>query len=62
VPSCTDASTYPTTPGPSAANPVCILNRTAISKRTVLDPPVTDADVGDWLFVFRVLQNGRLVW
>jgi len=62
VPSCHDSSYYSPTDGPSANYPICVQSRMPISKRTVLDPPITDADVGDWLFILNVLQNGKTSW
>ncbi len=62
VPSCTDSTYYSPAAGPSPTWPVCIDSRIGITKKTVLDPPVTADDIGDWLIIFKVLQNGKASW
>lgn len=62
--SCNDTSFYPT-PGPSATLPVCIAQRIGVKSNMVGSPspsgvPYTTEDVGDWIFVIKALQNGRI--
>jgi hypothetical protein len=58
IPSCTDSAFYSPGSGPSATYPICVAARIPISKKTAVDPE----EIGDWLFILKVLQNGRISW
>ena len=43
---------------PTTDAPVCIYSRTAFTKKNAPTPD----DIGDWLFVLRALENGKISW
>jgi hypothetical protein len=74
VPSCSDTAFYPgaaanpSVPGPSSTFPVCVSKRIGVKRGMVgtTDPDIgvqwTLDDVGDWVLLIKVLQNGRTSW
>lgn len=69
LPSCYDTAYYPdpvNSPGPSTQYPLCVDQRIGISKKTTSPLPdgtsITADDIGDWLFVIKALQNGKISW